>query len=82
MILTGPDGAEAARASILETISRQMELNLHLRPGSPAGEYTLDVIVYYQKLPSQEQPEAPMPEPMVVDHGQFSFHIPPIEPAA
>ena len=76
VLLTGPDGAEAARTSILETISRQMEFNLHLRPGSPAGEYMLDVTVYYQKLPSQEQPDAPMPEPLIVDRGHFRFNIP------
>lgn len=74
--LTGPDGVENAQVSILETISRQMELNLHLRPGSPAGEYTLTATVYYQKLPDQEQPEAPLPEALIVDRGQFSFIIP------
>jgi len=77
LTLTGPDGAEAARASILETVSRQMELNLHLRPDAAPGEYTLDVTVYYQKLPGPEQPDAPMPEPLIVDRGQVSFAIPP-----
>jgi hypothetical protein len=74
--LSGPDGEEAAQVSILEAISRKMEFNLHLRPDAPAGEYTLAVTVYYQKLPSQEQPEAPLPEPLVVDRGQFKFNIP------
>lgn len=77
LTLAGPDGEEAARTSILETISRQMELNLHLRPDAAAGEYTLDITVYYQKLPNQEQPDAPMPEPLIVDRGQHRFHIPP-----
>ena len=75
VILNGPDGEEAARTSILETMSRKMELNLHLRPDAPAGEYTLAVTIYYQKLPNPEQPEAPMPEPLIVDRSQTTFHI-------
>jgi hypothetical protein len=77
LTLIGPDGEEAARSSILETFSRKMELNLHLRPDAAAGEYTLDITVYYQKLPNQEQPDAPMPAPLIVDRGQHRFHIPP-----
>ena len=75
VILTGPDGGEAARTSILETMSRKMEFNLHLRPDALAGEYTLAVTVYYQKLPNPEQPEAPMPEPLMVDRCQTTFYI-------
>ena len=77
VILTGPDGAESARTAILESISRRLEFNLHLPPGSPPGEYTLHVTLYYQKLPPAEQPEAPMPPPLVVDQGELSFTIPP-----
>ena len=74
--LADPDGNEAAHASILETIARKMELNLHLPQASPPGEYTLSVTVYFQKLPTQEQPEAPLPEPLIVDRGQVLIQIP------
>jgi hypothetical protein len=77
IFLTGPGDQEAARTSILETISRKMELNLHLKPGSPSGDYTLHVTLYYQHLPTAEQPDAPIPEPLIVDSGQYSFNIPP-----
>jgi hypothetical protein len=82
VFLLGPDGSEAARTSILETINRKMELNLHLKPGSPSGDYTLHVTVYYQKLPLAEQPDAPIPEPLIVDSNQYSFNIPPQATAA
>jgi hypothetical protein len=73
--LTGADGAEAASTSILEAFNRKMEFNMHLPPGAPAGEYILHVTLYYQKLPSAEQPDAPMPEPLVVDRGQIKVNI-------
>jgi hypothetical protein len=75
VLLTGPDGVEAASTSILEAFNRKMEFNLHLMPGAPAGEYILHVSVYYQKLPSAEQPDAPMPEPLVVDRHQIKVNI-------
>lgn len=81
IFLSGPGDQEAARSSILETISRKMEINLHLKPGSPSGVYTLYVTVYYQKLPTADQPDAPIPEPLIVDRGQYSFTIPPQETA-
>ena len=81
IFLIGSEDQEVARTSILETISRKLELNLHLKPGSPAGTYTLHVTVYYQHLPTAEQPGASLPEPLVVDRSQVSFHIPPSEVA-
>jgi hypothetical protein len=77
VILLDPDGEEAAHTSILETISRKLEFTLHLRAGSPPGEYTLQVVVYYQKLPGPDQPDAPIPEPLIVDRDQITFQIPP-----
>ena len=81
IVLIGPDGQEAARTSILEAFNRKLELNLHIKAGAPAGAYTLQVTVYYQHLPTADQPEANLPEPLVVDRRQVSFHIPPIEAA-
>jgi hypothetical protein len=76
VLLTDPNGVEAARTSILETFSRKMAFNLHLRPDAPAGEYTLAITVYYQKLPDPEQPDAALPEPLIVERGQFTFQFP------
>jgi hypothetical protein len=75
VLLTGPDGEEAASTSILEAFNRKMEFNLHLPPASAGGEYSLQVTVYYQKLPTAEQPEAHLPEPLVVDRRQIKVNI-------
>jgi hypothetical protein len=74
--LLDPSGEEAAHASILETMTPRLEFNLHLRKDAPPGDYTLTVSIYYQKLPTQEQPEAALPEALIVDHGQVVLHIP------
>jgi len=74
--LNDPDGAEVASTAILEAISRQMEFNLHLPSDSPGGEYSLQVTLYYQKLPTAEQPDAPMPEPLVVDRQLIKVNLP------
>jgi len=76
VLLIGPDGSEAASTAILEAFSRKMEFNLHLPPASAGGEYSLQVTVYYQKLPIAEQPDAPMPEPLVVDRRLINVHLP------
>ena len=75
--LDDPTGAEAAHTAILETVNRKMAFNLHLQPGCPAGEYSLNVTVYYQKLPGPDEPAAPMPEPLIVDHGLITLFISP-----
>ena len=74
--LIDPVDTVAAQVSIVETFSHKLEFNLHLLPDSPAGKYTLDVTVYYQELPTQEGPEARLPEPLITDHDQYTFLIP------
>lgn len=76
VLLSDPQGEVAAQVSILETISQKMAFTLHLPLDSSVGEYTLVVTIYYQELPSQEQPEAALPEPLVVDRGQYKLHLP------
>jgi hypothetical protein len=79
LIITNAAGDEVARANILETFTRKMEINMHLREANPGGEYSLQAVLYYQKLlPVGEQP-APeeQPEPLIVDRGQTSFTISP-----
>jgi len=79
LIITNAAGDEVARANILETISRKMEINMHLREDKPGGEYNVQAVVYYQKLsPVGEEPASQeQPEPLIVDRGQTSFTISP-----
>ena len=78
LVITNAAGDEVARANILETISRRLEVNLHLRQDNPAGEYQLVAVLYYQKLPAADEPasQEALPEPLVVDRRQTSFTIP------
>jgi hypothetical protein len=76
--ITGASGREAAHASILETMSRKLEFVLHLRETEPGSEYTLESMVYYQRLPesSNTSMEMVLPEPIIVDRQKATFILP------
>ena len=69
---------EAAHTSILETMTRKLEFVLHMREAEPGGEYTLECMVYYQKLPepSNTTMEITLPEPIIVDRQKATFILP------
>jgi hypothetical protein len=78
LVILNANGDEVSSANILETMARKMELNMHLREDQPGGEYTLEAVLYYQRLPEMKEdapPEAP-PEPLIVDRSKISFTIP------
>jgi hypothetical protein len=67
-----------ATASVIESITRRMEMNLHLRELQTSGQYLVKAIVYYDQSPLQsagEDPETPHSEPLIVDRGQVTFTI-------
>jgi len=76
--ITATSGKEAAHASILEAMMPKMEFTMHLRTLEPGGEYTLESIVYYQRLPepSDTPMEVPLPEPLIVDRKKTNFILP------
>ena len=80
--ITAASGKTAAHSSILETMLRKLELTMHLRKPEPGGEYSIESMVYYQKLPepSDEGSEVSLPEPMVVDHRKETFILPKMNP--
>jgi hypothetical protein len=69
---------KAAHSSILETMLPKLEFTIHLRNAEPGSEYTMESIVYYQKLPepSEDSVDVDLPEPMVVDHQKATFILP------
>lgn len=79
--ITSATGKDAAQTNILETMLPKLEFTMHLREPKPGSEYTIEAIVYYQRLP--EPTEAPMdiplPEPMIVDHHKATFVLPQLE---
>lgn len=73
--ITAPSGKKAAYSSILETMLRKLEFTMHLRQVELGKEYTVESVVYYQKLPepSDTPMDVPLPEPMVVDRRKATF---------
>ena len=76
--ITAASGKEVAHASILESMSHKLEFTMHIRETEPGGEYTLESIVYYQRLPEpvDVSMETPLPDPIIVDRHIVTF-IPP-----
>jgi hypothetical protein len=78
LAISNAAGEEVASANILESMGRKLEVNLHLREANPSGEYTLAVVLYYQKLDAygEEGGQDKLPAPLVVDRRQITFTIP------
>jgi hypothetical protein len=54
VVITDSQGMVAAQASVIESMVRKMEFNMHLRHDQPAGRYTVTATLYYND---------PIPEP-------------------
>lgn len=77
LTITDRDGREVAGASVIESMNRKMEMNLHLRGAGP-GEFTLRAIVFYAVLPSPDETAGPTEtgdtiERTVVDTATVTF---------
>lgn len=70
------DGNEAASVSIIESMSRRMELTMHLR-NAHTGRYILKAVLFYSKFEEQDVPiENLQPiEQTVVDTAETAFYI-------
>ena len=78
--VTNSGGDQVAQASIIESITRKMELTLHLRGPQPLGAHHLDATLFYEKrLPASEDESEPLPPPEIqlVDRRQLAFDIQP-----
>jgi len=51
-----PQSKLVAEADVIESMSRKMEMNLHLRGDLQPGEYTLEAVVFFVDLPDPEDP--------------------------
>jgi hypothetical protein len=69
-----------AEVDIIETITRKMELNMHLRLDDPAGRYLIRAVLYYQQLPTAEETGqgtvSGMTERLVIDEAEKTFEVP------
>lgn len=81
IILKNSDGQIVASANIIETMTRKMELTLHVRGGAPEGDYRIRADVFYQDVPKEDpngesEGEYQLSERMHVDHSEITFTIP------
>lgn len=70
--ITDVAGDEVASVHILESMTRKMEFNMHLRGTDPGAEYTVLAVLYFEKAPTAEGTA----EAMVIDRRQVSFILP------
>ena len=84
LTLLDQDGRELSSVSIIESMTRKVELVMHLRGAAP-GSCTLQALLYYASLPQSLEPGDmpggdPGPEPKmerkVVDTRQVTFELP------
>lgn len=71
-------GTPVAAASIVESMTRKIEITLHLRGVEGPGTYTLESQVYYQQESAQpadgeEDHQLELGEKLIVDQGQVAF---------
>lgn len=73
------DGEERASTSIVESMTRKMEVTMHLRGAPPPGRYSLHVTLYYSETlePEGDQPEGALPRQKhtVVDQAETTFEL-------
>ncbi len=82
VILNQFDGL-LAEVSVVESMTRIMEFNMHLRGGEPSAHCRVLATLYYQMLPETESnrqtagPEdLPEIQRQIVDHGETGFDLP------
>jgi hypothetical protein len=69
-------GRELVETSIIEPMSRKMELVLHLRGDLPAGRCTLEAVLYYARLSEPDADQEPsVTERQEVDRAQLDFEL-------
>jgi hypothetical protein len=69
VVITNAAGKEVAHTSILEIMQNMLDITMHPPALEPDNFYMVETIVYYQELPlpSEQQNEIQLPEPMIVD---------------
>lgn len=78
LVITNSLGEAVADTSIIESMTRKLEITMHLRETDPQNPYTLAATLYYQDLPSPGEVESTQPQidqnvPLVVDRRTINF---------
>ena len=82
LVITGAQGQEVASASVIGSMTRKMELTLHLRGIKGGGQFTLHATLFYSVIQEHPDPEKGVEsiENTVVDTAQATFDLPEIAP--
>ena len=77
LVIVDAQDEQIAQAQVIETMSRRLEMTMHLRQSQPGDGYTLHVQLYYEETPQaiEGEPASEYPAPRVVDQRQVSFML-------
>lgn len=75
LTLIDPQDKIISNISIVESMTNKIEVNMHLRSAPIAGQYKLQVILYFDELESESDPDqAPQFSHLETDKAQLSFY--------
>lgn len=72
------DGDVVAEVTVVESITRKIEFNMHIRLPDPTGTYRAQAVLFFQTLPEVKDREpvpAEFPERLQVDCKERNFEI-------
>lgn len=76
LTILDPLGKQVASVSILESMTRKMEVNMHLRGQIDSGVYTLRAMLFFAVLPENHETSQTLDfERLVVDTCQVEFQV-------
>jgi hypothetical protein len=83
VVITDSQGDTVAQTSVIESMVRKMEFNMHLHADQPAGLYTVSAVLYYsdpfpEPEPKGQETEAEtihLPETKTVDRAETTFSV-------
>lgn len=83
LTILAANGRELSSVSIIESMTRKMEMTMHLREPAIDGPCQLRVSLFYYKEFEENEDSQPGPnEPMVVDRSLLDFTLPLLENSA
>lgn len=89
VVITDSQGIVVAQASVIESMVRKMEFNMHLRQAQPSGRFTVSAVLFYSDPfpepqpheeghapePPSSPPVTPLPEAKKVDRAETTFTV-------
>ncbi|HWQ83903.1 MAG TPA: hypothetical protein VN363_05015 [Anaerolineales bacterium] len=75
ILITDPAGKPAAIASIIESMTKKIEITMHLRGANHTGQYLVRAELYYRKISEAGTPDPSPPIITQVDLAETFFTI-------